>query len=513
MNTGPSAPETVRPVQVAVLIALIAAVYLIALPGPFQFDDYATIAVDRGAQSPAAWWANADRHVRPLTKASFVLTHLLGEWIGNIPMTHRIANLATHLAAMLALTVLGARVARTCLSDNAAQAAGSIAFVAAAIFGLHPFATEAVSYLSGRSMALGTLLAAASLWAYLRWRCGDGTAWGAAALVACLGALLARETAFVTPLLWLGWEWARRDQAPAPPVASSGPLASAAFTGARLAALTRRAVLPVAIVALFGAWLMAHQRYGPLLEVSRRIASQHLGQASFLPAIEYFASGFALLRYPNIDPDLAPGAMSTGHRWLASFVLAGIVALAWRARRTRPHWLIGLLWVLAWLGPMYALRVRYDAIAERHFHPALWGAAFPLAVEMVLFASRGRTTRLLTGVVGAFAALALSTVTLVRNADYRSEIALWEAARRGAPDKVRVLNNLGVAYMEAKRWDDAHAVLERAVVLDPDDEQVRFNLLQSRQRDRGGVIWPQPREHATPNEMAGETGDRAGPDP
>lgn len=498
MSAGSHAPAAVRPVQAAIVLALVAAVYLVALPGPFQFDDHATIAVDRGAQSVAAWWKEAGRHVRPLTKASFVLTHALGERIGNVPMGHRIGNLSIHLAAVLVFAALGARVARSCLPDAQAQAAGAIAIVAAAIFGLHPFATEAVSYLNGRSMALGTLLAATSLWAYLRWRCGEGAAWGALALAACAGAFMARETAFVTPLLWLGWEWARRDRASAASAASAGspgspgPSASAAFTRARLAEVVRRAALPIAIVALFAAWLALHERYGALLEVSRRIATARLGQASFLPVIEYFASAFALLRYPNIDPDLAPRAMSAQHRLFGAFVLAGVAAFAWRVRHSRPHWLLGLLWALAWLGPLYALRVRYDPLAERHFYPALWGAAFALAVEAVRASARGRASRVLAVLAGIFATVALSTLTLVRNADYRSEIALWEAARRGAPDKVRVLNNLGVAYMEAGRWDEARTVLERAVALDPADEHAQSNLLQSQQRELGGVIWVRP---------------------
>ncbi len=483
-----------RPVQAAIVLALVAAVYLVALPGPFQFDDHATIAVDPGAQSAAAWWKEAGRHVRPLTKASFVLTHALGERIGNVPMGHRIGNLSIHLAAVLVFAALGARVARSCLPDAQAQAqaAGAIAIVAAAIFGLHPFATEAVSYLSGRSMALGTLLAATSLWAYLCWRRSEGAVWGALALAACAGAFMARETAVVTPLLWLGWEWSRRDCASAASAASAGSTASAAFTRARLAEVVRRAALPIAIVALFAAWLALHERYGALLEVSRRIATARLGQASFLPVIEYFASAFALLRYPNIDPELAPRAMSAQHRLLGAFVLAGVAAFAWRLRHSRPHWLLGLLWVLAWLGPLYALRVRYDPLAERHFYPALWGAAFALAVEAVRASARGRASRVLAVLVGIFAAVALSTLTLVRNADYRSEIALWEAARRGAPDKVRVLNNLGVAYMEAGRWDEARTVLERAVALDPGDEHAQSNLLQSQQRELGGVIWVRP---------------------
>jgi Flp pilus assembly protein TadD len=75
----------------------------------------------------------------------------------------------------------------------------------------------------------------------------------------------------------------------------------------------------------------------------------------------------------------------------------------------------------------------------------------------------------------------LALVTAVRSADYRSEVALWEAARRSAPQKVRVLSNLGVTYLDAKRWDEARAVLSEAASLAPNDEIILGNLYDAEQ--------------------------------
>ncbi len=150
------------------LLVLVGAAYAVALPSPFHFDDYATVAVDPGAQSLAAWWGDARRHVRPLVKASFALTHGIGERLGNVPLAHRLANVLVHMVTVLALFALGRRVAATCLPDLDERAAAGAALAAAALLGLHPLATEAVSYISGRSMSLGTLAAVASLLAS-RW--------------------------------------------------------------------------------------------------------------------------------------------------------------------------------------------------------------------------------------------------------------------------------------------------------------------------------------------------------
>ncbi len=460
-----------------VMLALIAALYAIALPGPFQFDDYATVAVDPGAQSVAAWRANAGYHVRPLTKLTFTFSHALGEQLDHVPMGHRLINLLIHLATVAMFYVLGYRIARTCLPDLDTHSAGIAAVTAAALFGLHPLATEAVSYISGRSMALGTLLAATSLWAYIRWRTAAGRIWLMTAMVACAGAMLARETAFITPLLWLLWEITRQQDN------------SANWSAQRLRQCGRYAAAPLMIIGSFAVWMLLHDRYAPLLDVSRRIAMHRLTEPSFTLAMQYFASSLALLRYPTIDPDMAAAWMSSTHRWVIITILAGLMALAWHTRRTRPHLLLSALWVVLWLAPVYAIPVRYDALAERHFYPAIWGILYALSVEGLLWSRRRHNGQKTYTATAGVVALVLAVVTLVRVTDYRSEVALWEAAHRSAPDKVRVLNNLGYAYMEAGRWDEAHAVLTHAVQLDPRDINAQDNLLIAEEREFGPVRW------------------------
>jgi hypothetical protein len=460
-----------------VMLALIAALYAIALPGPFQFDDYATVAVDPGAQSVAVWRANAERHVRPLTKLTFTFSHALGEQLDHVPMGHRLINLLIHLTTVALFYLLGYRIARTCLPDLDAYSAGIVAVTAAALFGLHPLATEAVSYISGRSMALGTLLAATSLWAYIRWRTEAGHLWLITAIVACAGAMLARETAFITPLLWLLWEMTRQQDI------------SENWSAQRLRLCGRYAAVPLIIIGSFATWMLLHDRYAPLLDVSHHIAMNRLTEPSFTLAIQYFASSLALLRYPSIDPDMATALLSSTHRWIIIIILAGLMALAWHTRRTRPHLLLSALWIVLWLAPVYAIPIRYDALAERHFYPAIWGIFYALSIEALLWTRRFRNRQKIFIATADAIALILAVVTLVRVADYRSEVALWEAAWRSAPDKVRVLNNLGYAYMEAGRWDEAHAVLTRAVQLDPRDINAQDNLLTAEEREFGPVRW------------------------
>ena len=242
--------------------------------------------------------------------------------------------------------------------------------------------------------------------------------------------------------------------------------------------------LAFAGVALAGIALLAHPRYALLLDTSARLVAEQPSAPSLATALRYFAESLLLLRYPHIDP--GPIAITPIAR---AGVLAGLIALvvlAWRARATRAHLLFGLIWTALWLVPVYALPIRHDAIAERHFYPALWGVALPLAVAIARRAPRSLAARTAVGV----AALALIAVSATRLADYREETALWEAALRQTPTRPRVLNNLGVAYMEARRWDEAIATFEHAIAMHPDDALIRDNLLRARERGDGPRLGP-----------------------
>ncbi len=437
------------------LVLLALTVHVQTLWGPLQFDDHATLAVDPGARSIPAWWSGLATHVRPLTKLSFALSASAGRLIGSEAFAHHLGNLLVHALAVVALDQMLRALLRSCVPGLTREAAARAAFGAAALYAVHPIVTEAVAYLSGRSMALGSLFVFAGLDGWIRGR-------RALAVGLLAAAVLARETMVAAALLVPLWEWARLDR--------PGP----AFSAARLRTLGPAAATAAALLALAGAWLACTDRYAALLGLSLRIGADRLGAPSFLVALRHFAELIVLARYPNIDPDVAM-TLPTAARLAGMALLASLGLAAWRSRRTRPELLIALLWACVFIAPLYAVQLRHDAIAERHFLPALAAAALLAGTTA---ARAGRTgTGLLVG-----AALLCTAVTLTRNADYRSEIALWEATARGSPNKVRVLNNLGAAYLDAQRWPQAEAVLRRALALDPGHALAAENLLQARTR-------------------------------
>lgn len=435
----------------AALLALAVLAYLNSLPGPFQFDDYAVVATDRAAQDWSAWWETLSRRIRPLLKATYVATHQLGGWFGHATAGHHLGNLLVHLGVV----ALSWRLALVLATSFGLQAGAALraALGCAAVVALHPLATEAVTYITGRSVALGTLFALAAALAQLNASRAAAAgapdrAWRAAALAAFAAALLSRETFVVLPALLALLEWS-----------GGGGSTPAGIARARLA--LRRTALAWAMAGIALAAMFLHRRYGPLLDLSAANADGRLGEPSMLLALEYFATRLLMLSPLSIDPALQPGQIGAAHRAAASLALAAAVLLAWRCRASRPWWILAAGWIAATLAPAYLLPIRHDGVSERHFYPALWGAGFAISCEV---AARLRPAAALAA--GCAAALVLFAATVARNADYASEVALWEATSRVPNAGPRALHNLGVAYLGERRWDDAKAAFERALALD-----------------------------------------------
>jgi Flp pilus assembly protein TadD len=72
--------------------------------------------------------------------------------------------------------------------------------------------------------------------------------------------------------------------------------------------------------------------------------------------------------------------------------------------------------------------------------------------------------------------LGLSALSISRNHDYRSEIALWESTAKLSPNKSRPYNNLGYAYYLAGRNQEAERAYRTAIRLDPGNLRAQNNL-------------------------------------
>lgn len=406
----------------AAVAGLAALAYLPSLWGVFHFDDYNVIVNYPTVHSWGVLFERAGLGVRPLLKASYTLNWTLGGGF-------HVLNIAFHAMNAALLFFIGDILFR----DRRA------AFVAALLFALHPAATEAVTYISGRSSSLMALFYLGALLSYFH-----GYRFFSALLF--LLAVATRETAVTLPAALLLCELCRG-------------------TGWR--EILRRQWAHWALLLAGAVFLLFNQRYFDLVAYGygeRGLADNLLAQVG---GVSYLALRLVSLHGYNIDPALPALTEWTPDLAFQALLLSILFVIGITSLRTRPWVAFGVLWFFLQLAPTNSIVPRLDVANDRQLYLACWGLFLALCIQL-----RNLHGHAITAVLVLFA-----IASIARQLDYRSEIVLWESSVAHAPWNARGHNNLGYAYQVAGRIEDARREYQAALLFDPRHQKARFNLM------------------------------------
>lgn len=426
------------------LALAVLACYFNAFWGSFQFDDFKVIVDYPRVHSLHNWLAGIGLGVRPLLKFSYALDWTLHLGTFSFHLTNLLLHLAnTWLVYRLCTEFVHHQPQRERLQQ--------VPLFAALLFAAHPAHTEAVTYISGRSVSLMTLLYLGALLAYVTGRAtGNRMRLYLATPLLFVLALSVKEIAVTFPLALLAWElccggdWqtAYRKQWPSWAVLFAGAL-----------------------------FFLFNSHYQTEAARSVHLNSFAGNIATQLLAYAYLLRQWALPLWLNIDPDLAL-QHDFSQVTLPLLLFLGCCTAAIHFRRSRPWLTFALAWSVVQLFALYIFVPRIDIANDRQLYLASWPLLLALCIELGLWLDTLNFRRLV-----ATLALVLAVLTVQRNRDYVDEIALWESTVRLSPDKARVHNNLGYAYMYARRYDDARREFTTALQLDPQHTKSRNNLL------------------------------------
>ena len=427
----------------AVLVVAVLLAYFNALGAAFQFDDYNVIVNNPAVHSLSAW-RDSMPGIRPLLKLSYALN-----W------TFQPAPFGFHLFNVIVHAVNAVLVYRLLRSLTVAQWPP---LVGALLFALHPVQTEAVTYVSGRSVSFMALFYLASMVVWSRApRRAEGEARRLASAALFGAALLVKETAVTLPLALLLLDaYAIRD--------STG-------VRERLLRLRWHGLILIAAAAV----MLASPTYRHLLDVSlsaRAILDNLLTQAN---AVFYLAAQGVFLWRMNVDPDLPVATAMTLTLSLEVALLAAILFAAFRNIRRRSWLAFAALWFFLHLLPTNSLLPRLDVANDRQLYLALIGVFFAAGLGVEALLQRLHRPRLIAA-IAVSALLACGVATLQRNETYGSAVTFWEDALAKSPRKARVANNLGFAYQQAGRYAEAKLAYQQAIDTDPDYWRARINL-------------------------------------
>lgn len=452
--------------ELLAIILLVFAVYANALFwGGFQFDDFNVIVQEPKVHSWQAWRENLGQGIRPLLKLTYTV-----DWLsGGSAFGYHVTNLVIHtMNAMLAWLLTLRFVSHFSLLQPHAYVIG---LATAMLFAVHPVHTEAVSYISGRSSSLMAFFIFCALLAYFAGRHATlnpdvplrlrmSSLLLHAAVPACfLAAVVVKETAVVFPVALLVLERA---------------LGASSKTNFKLILKLQWPVWLVFFMIVAG--FLVHQRYLMLMGHSFSLNDGLYALASQTHGFFYLVRQWFWPSHLNIDPDLPVSSPLGGTAMLEAFLL--FLLAAWGVFRffsakpmERPWLWFALVWAILHLVALYLLFPRLDVVNERQLYVASWPLLVAIAAEMALILDEWKFALLLV-----MAILVGGVLTIMRNQDYLSEISLWESTIQYSPNKSRVHNNLGYAYLMAGRHEEAHKHFALALQLDPENYRAHFNL-------------------------------------
>ncbi len=427
------------------LAGAVAVVYLNSFLGVFQFDDYNVIVDNGGVHTWGAFLAGLPRGIRPLLKLTYTLN-----WTSGLGLFgYHLVNVTLHAANAVMLFFLASRIGGPSVSRFAA-------LLPALLFAVHPVQTEAVTYISGRSVSLMAFFYLGSLLAYLRGReRGSRFLLYLVSPIFFLLAAASKEVALTLPFALVLCEAVRRER-----------------DGWKEA--LRAQAVHWGLLAALAVFFLAHAGYGRLLEACFAIRGVAANLLTQVHGIGYLLSRLVMPFALNIDPDLpvfsgGSPVLLPEALLLAALLAAGIFGLGKRSLAG-----FGILWFFLHLVPTNSFIPRLDAANERQLYLASWGLFLALAAGADRLREK-RGARRVTA-VAAVLVIVLGVLTVYRNTVYRSEIALWEDSARKSPGKARAWNNLGYAYRQAGRFRDAESAYLLALRVDPGYGLARENL-------------------------------------
>ncbi len=440
-------------ILIGLLVATALLVYGNSLRNEFTMDDDLYISLNpqvTDATFRGLFTANRNTNVfRPVTFGTFALNWKLG---GAHPNGYHLINLLLHGIVTLLLYLLF----KTVLS--ASPHASDIAFAAALLFTVHPIHTEAVASIVGRAelLAAGFLLAGWILHLLDK---------EVLALLCFALALLSKESAVVfLPLLIVG-DLARHQWKSIHRYLRAGALV----------------VLYLAVL-----WKVQGGRFGsdftPLDNPIGKIAGGWRALNALRIAWKYVALQF----YPaTLSCDYSFNQIPVYLDWrhtlpalVGALTAAGVWTWAVRKRQAGIVLAVGM-YIAAFAVTSNILMPMGTIMGERLAYLPSAGICLLVALAWNRARQWNQTPAL---AVLSLAAVALTARTIVRNADWRNNFALYSSAVQAAPKSAKMHANLGSAYVARREFDQARVQLDTALRIYPDfpDALESYGLMESR---------------------------------
>lgn len=453
-----------------ILVAVIGMVYGNTFLNSFHFDDIPSILEKpwiRGLDKISQIF-NKDGvfFIRPLVILSFNINYAISEFQ---VWSYHLFNMLLHALATLLVYRL-VRKALHFLQDFSQQKDFTrLPFFAAMVFALHPLNTQSVTYISSRSSIMVTVFYLAALMLFFdgfkKWKQTGEKGWGyfiGSGTCFFLGGLSKEIIVTLPAMLFLVHFYFISRETPKVWVAA---YAKWVF------------LLAIPLLAFLG-----YKQFvaGGVLSAS----------AANLPSSTWFLTQTSVVPFEYFRKMLFPFNMSIDVDfpilvdWLRPANWLGIIALGlftifWVRISTciseknevgRRFVGFGMAWILLTLLPTSSFIPLLDAAVEHRTYLPMVGFVFMVAGGFSFLRTMNSeiipTKNLINGCV-VLILIFFSLGVMARNGDWKDEVVLWSDAKKKAPNLVRPYNNIGEAYDQLGRYDEAIVEFEGALKINP----------------------------------------------
>jgi protein O-mannosyl-transferase len=431
-------------ISLATLVILVFAVYANSFGNGFVSDDVAGFLRNENIGKFSSVF-NGPMHFSLSAFFQFFAFHIGGLH----PFAFRIINILSHLGCVILIYTLIALSMKK-----------QIAFIAAALFAVHPLLTESVSWISGGLYSLYAFFFLLSFLYYLFSKNNQKYFYYSVAFF--ILALFSSEKAIVLFLVFPLYEFALGDLK-----------------------LNWKKALPYFAVGVVMALLFV-TKIGTRVSDVESMSYQQGGGGLYNPLMQIpvaIGSYIGLMFWPA-KLTLYHTEMSFGRGIFSLMVVTvlvylGLLIYTYRKNRVVFFWL--LFFVVTLLPTLTPFKISW-IVAERYVYLGTLGIIIPVAMLFDKLLETNENGKM----VGYFALIlivaSLSVRTIIRNRDWQSEDTLWIATGQVAPSGQNIHNNLGDVYARQKNYPKAIEEFQKATQINPNYADAYHNLANTYQQ-------------------------------
>jgi tetratricopeptide (TPR) repeat protein len=437
------------------LVAMIVAAYQTAWHAGFIWDDDVYVTANPLLTAPDGLrriWLSLDSPSQyfPLVYTTFRLEHAL--WGLNATGYHWV-NIFLHAFNAVSVWILLRNL----------RIPG--AWLAGALFGLHPVQVESVAWVTERKnlmMGFFFLLALLAWTRFIKDEQRDRWRFYLLALLLFALALASKTTACTMPAAMLLVLWLKRKTINLRRIAQVGPFV----------------ILGIGMGLVSIWWEQHHQGtqgqlfaigWGERILIANRAIWFYLGKLIWPNELSF--------SYPRWPVSLAN---PLDYIWVGGTI--ALIVLIWFLRRRVGRSIeVAMLFFVATLSPMLGFVMlytfRYSWTADHYQYVACLGPLALIAAGLAQTFQKYGTKATWVATIGVAALLfALGSRTWLQAASYKDEETLWRATLATNPNSWLAHNNLGLRLAVSGRVEESLPEFERAVALDPEYAEAHNNL-------------------------------------